>query len=124
MFAATAPGSTAAAAASTQGVITSLTGFFTPSGYKFSVPSVEFRAAFPQLADAFEIGDSLSVKMSSLSIGGEKKRKKKTTSKKKLGHKKAGGLLDNYLQINKENEASKVVEEDELSWNSPDKETR
>nr|CDS33110.1 flap endonuclease GEN 1 [Hymenolepis microstoma] len=109
---------------STESLITSLSGFFTESGYRFPVPAVEFRSAFPQLADTFEIVESLpdlTAKMDSLSIDGSrigKKKVKKLRSKKDDVKKKSGPLM-NYLQLNKENEPSGVPDKGLPPWNSP-----
>ncbi|KAM3183042.1 hypothetical protein ACTXT7_011134 [Hymenolepis weldensis] len=114
-----APGSTSA-----ESLITSLSGFFTESGYRFPVPAVEFRSAFPLLADTFELAESLpglTAKMSALSIDGQKNGRKqvKKLRAKKGAVKKESGPLNNYFQPNKENEPSAIADKDLPPWNSP-----
>lgn len=110
---------------SDENLITSLKGFFTNSGYRFSVPAIEFRSAFPQLADAFDVDSlpSLSTKMSALSIDTQKKKDAKRQTKKskvkKVVMKSDIGPLDLYLQSNRENEASGVTVQTLSPWDSP-----
>lgn len=114
-----APGS-----ASAESLITSLSGFFTESGYRFPVPAVEFRSAFPQLADTFELAESLpglTAKVSALSIDGQKNGRKqvKKLRTKKGAVKKESCPLNNYFQPNKENEPSAIADKDLPPWDSP-----
>ncbi|VDL62722.1 unnamed protein product [Hymenolepis diminuta] len=114
-----APGST-----SKESLITSLSGFFTESGYRFPVPAVEFRSAFPQLADTFELAESLpglTAKVSALSIDGQKNGRKqvKKLRAKKGAVKKESGPLNNYFQPSKKNEPPAIADKDLPSWNSP-----
>ncbi|KAM7538019.1 hypothetical protein Aperf_G00000074541 [Anoplocephala perfoliata] len=115
-----APGSS-----SDKNLIISLKRFFTNSGYRFPVPAVEFRSAFPQLADTFNVDSFLSLtdKMATLSIDGQKKNAKRPTKESKV--KKAAVVKndvaqwDPCLQSSGEGETSGVTIQALSPWNSP-----
>ncbi|KAM7538078.1 hypothetical protein Aperf_G00000074568 [Anoplocephala perfoliata] len=99
---------------------TSLRGFFTNSGYRFTVPIAEFRSAFPQLADTFDVNSlpNFTAKRG-IQKKNAKRQIKKPKAKKAVRMKKAIDSLDPNHQLNREDEASEIPIQTVSSWDSP-----